>query len=323
LRFPFIVNPEDFPVSNSDTGSTTVAQVDVQSAWLSKTNWGEVVKVAAAFAAVKGVNVPPEVQNDVLLTIISVGGLYTWVVKTWFTKTITPGSAASPQVSTSTVTLILLAAFVLSLFLPATTRAADVLSPVKTPAPVTSLCTLSSCSGWYVGAGLTGDGSNADIIGNGINQSVFSSGGILDVHGGYQLWNGTYFAAAEGSLGNEFTRNQRLSSIGAQTLVGYEIVKLGVGLAGLLNPSSATAPTTPGQSPVAINVPASIANMLMSPYVTFGAMQRRGISQWVSGAGAEFVVASGWSLDIRYLYAPSQDALPSTNLVTLGLNRHF
>ena len=80
-----------------------VAEVDVQSAWLSKINWGEVIKVAAAFLAVKGINIPPEVQNDILLAIISIGGVYTFVVKTWFTKTITASSAAGPDVPTKVV----------------------------------------------------------------------------------------------------------------------------------------------------------------------------------------------------------------------------
>ena len=69
-----------------------ITQAEVQSAWLSKINWGEVIKVGAAFLAVKGVNIPADIQNDILLTIISVGGIYTWVMRTWFTKTITPAS---------------------------------------------------------------------------------------------------------------------------------------------------------------------------------------------------------------------------------------
>jgi hypothetical protein len=84
--------------------TTEVAQVEVQSAWASKINWGEVVKVGAAFLAVKGINIPPDVQNDILLSIISLGGIYTFVMKTWFTKTITPASAAGPDVPTKTIT---------------------------------------------------------------------------------------------------------------------------------------------------------------------------------------------------------------------------
>ena len=210
-----------------------------------------------------------------------------------------------------------LAAFLLA----APALAADL--PVKTPAAVipSSVCTLTSCSGWYVGMGLSGNGSNADIIGNGINGSVFAAGGTIDVHGGYQLWNGSYFAAAEIGIGNEFLPSQPISTLGGQSLVGYEKVKLGMGLQGLFNPN--TAPAVAGQAPTGINIPASIANVLMSPYVQFGAQQRKGVSQWISGAGAEFLIASHWNLDLGYTYATPVNALPSENKVTIGLNYHF
>lgn len=91
-------------MSTSDTKTlTTVAQVDVQSAWLSKINWGEGVKVLAMLLAMKGITLSPEVQNYILEAIIGLGGIYTFVVKTWFTKTITPAVAAAPDVPTKEV----------------------------------------------------------------------------------------------------------------------------------------------------------------------------------------------------------------------------
>jgi hypothetical protein len=54
-----------------------------------------------------------------------------------------------------------------------------------------------------------------------------------------------------------------------------------------------------------------------------GAVQRKGISEWVTGAGSEFVLAQNWNLDIRYLYAPTQSGLDAMNLVTIGANYHF
>lgn len=218
---------------------------------------------------------------------------------------------------------VLVAAAVLALS-PIAALAADVGAaafPLKAPAIVTSPCTISNCSGMYAGFGLSGDGTSVDILGSGLNQSVFSAGGIIDVHAGYQLWNGTYFAAIEGGIGNEFAKAQPLNSFGAQTLVGYEIVKLGIGLSGLLG--GPLAPSAPSQSPGAINLPATIAGALMSPYIAMGAEQRHGVSQWVTGAGAEFLLASHWNLDIRYLYAAPVTNLPSANIVTLGLNYHF
>lgn len=196
--------------------------------------------------------------------------------------------------------------------------AADV--AVKAPVAKVPTCTITSCSGWYAGVGLTGIGTNANIIGNGIGGSVFAAGGEIDVHGGYQLWNGTYFAAVEAGIGNVFQPSQPVSTLG-KSITGYEIVKLGYGLQGLFNVT--TAPAVGSQAPSGINIPASIAGSLMSPYILMGAQQRAGISQWVNGAGAEFLLASQWNLDLRYTYASPSGALPADNKVTIGLNYHF
>ena len=216
----------------------------------------------------------------------------------------------------------------LALLLPSAALAGDLNAPaLPFKAPVSSPCTLQGCSGFYLGVGLSGTGTNADIVGNGVNGSVFAAGGIIDVHGGYQLWNGQYFAAFEGGIGNQFQPSQPLSSLGAGSLVGYEKIKLGLGLTGLFNQPSGTPAS--GQAPAAINIPASIAAALISPYLTTGAMQRNGVSQWISGAGAEFLLASHWNLNLEYVYgAPVSktspfNGAPPLNLVTLGLNYHF
>lgn len=203
------------------------------------------------------------------------------------------------------------------LFSP-TARAADL--AVKAPQGffASTPCTIQACSGWYAGFGLTGNGTNADIVGNGINGSVFAEGGQIDLHGGYQMWNGQWFGAVEAGAGYRYT-NGGVPDAGTK-FVGYEIVKLGYGLQGLINPS--TASTTPGQAPP-INVPAAIANALISPYLAFGGIQTRGVSVWANGAGAEFILASHYNLDLRYMYAPSQEGLPPVQQVTLGVNYHF
>lgn len=198
--------------------------------------------------------------------------------------------------------------------------AADLPIKAKAFSITTPGCTITSCSGWYAGIGLSGDGTNANIIGNGFNGSVFAAGMGLDVHAGYQLWNGTYFAAAEAGIGNQFQPTQSLSSLGS-SLEGYEKVKLGIGLSGLLG--GALAPATPSQAPTGINIPATIANTLMSPYVQIGAQQRKGISQMISGAGAEFLLASHWNLDIGYTYASAVGSLSSENKVKMSVDYHF
>lgn len=199
--------------------------------------------------------------------------------------------------------------------------AADLGPVFKASSLVRAPCAAGSCSGWYAGFGILGDGSNADVIGNGINGSVFSTGGALKVQGGYQLWNGSWFAAIEGSAGYEFTTNSSAGTVanaGGSRFIGTELVKLGYNFF----PSTQSAVVSPSQSPIPLSVP---ANLLASstPYMVFGGMQRRGISEWVSGAGVQTIIAAGWSSDVKYLYAPAQQNVPATSVVMLELNKHF
>lgn len=79
--------------STDASGAPVAAAVPVQSAWFSKINWGEAVKiVAAASTMFFGFDIPVETQNHVLMAIIGVGGVYTWAMKTFFTTTVTPAS---------------------------------------------------------------------------------------------------------------------------------------------------------------------------------------------------------------------------------------
>lgn len=201
--------------------------------------------------------------------------------------------------------------------------ASDLSLPVKAiPFTSATLCTPSSCSGWYAGFGILGDGSNADIVGSGINGSVFSSGGAIKVQGGYQLWNGAYFAAIEGGAGYEFTTNASAGvpvvEKGGSKFIGTELVKLGYNFF----PQAGAAVTTPSQSPVPMTTAASLL-AASTPYFVFGGMQRRGVSEWVNGAGVQMIVAAGWSTDVKYLYAPAQQNVPATSVVMFELNKHF
>jgi len=73
----------------------TTAEVPVKSAWLSKINWGEALKLAAMLGTTTGLfSIDVELQNHILMTIIGVGAIYTWVVKTFLKPSVTPTSAA-------------------------------------------------------------------------------------------------------------------------------------------------------------------------------------------------------------------------------------
>lgn len=85
---------------------TTVAQVDVQSAWASKINWAQAVGIGATVLALVSGNkyqLPVETQLSIVAGIQGIQAVVTWIVKTWFTTTITPSSAASPAVPTKDI----------------------------------------------------------------------------------------------------------------------------------------------------------------------------------------------------------------------------
>src|SRR5579862_9291627 len=86
----------------------------------------------------------------------------------------------------------------------------DMPAKAQAAAPIPT-CTITQCSGWYLGGHVEGLGSNADILGSGIQSSIFAGGAGLGGHAGYQLWNGNFFAAAE--IGGTY-------DVGGQSFVG-------------------------------------------------------------------------------------------------------
>jgi hypothetical protein len=73
----------------------TTARVDIKSAWASKINWTQGV---AAFAMILTLvsggkfEITADQQVDIVVTIGVVCNVATWVIKTWFTPTVTPAS---------------------------------------------------------------------------------------------------------------------------------------------------------------------------------------------------------------------------------------
>lgn len=200
-------------------------------------------------------------------------------------------------------------------------RAADL--PIKALAlPPVALCTPQSCSGWYGGFGFSGNGTNMDIVGSGINGSVFAAGGAVMIHGGYQFWSGTWFAAVEGAAGYQFTTNVSggvpAVNGGGSKFVGQELIKLGYNFF----PSTAVATTTPSQSPVSLLTPANLLSA-STPYLVGGGCQNRGNNVWCNGVGIETVIAQSWTTSADYLYAPAQGNMDAMSLVQLKVSKHF
>ena len=199
-------------------------------------------------------------------------------------------------------------------------------------APAVSSCTLTSCSGFYVGGNVVGAGSNMDILGSGISNSVFAGGGAIGMTAGGQLWNGKFFAGFEGFADYDVATNLQVTpGMGNQNRYLFGVIaKAGIGLNGLFG-GVATAPATPGQSPIPISIPASIASALLSPYVAIGEVWRPWGAGWATGAGADFILSQNWNLDLKYLHAtynggaivnPGQ-AQKTDNLIFVGLNYKF
>jgi hypothetical protein len=195
--------------------------------------------------------------------------------------------------------------------------------PVK--APYVSTCTVQNCTGFYLGAHVEGEGSNADILGSGINGSIFASGAGLGLHGGYQLWNGNFFASAEVG-GTWYTGTQ--SAVGS--VIGIDqrwsvdyVAKLGYGLNGLFN-----GPPAPSQGPV--NVIQTLNAAMISPYFIVGGRTRaHNLNGLVTGGGIEYTLGGGYNAFAEYRhvnYNVTIDGVVNVsteNSVTAGVNRKF
>lgn len=68
--------------------------MDVKSAWLSKINWTQALGVLASILAVFGFNLDAQTQLAVVGAIQGVVAGVTWVMRTFFTKSVTPSVAA-------------------------------------------------------------------------------------------------------------------------------------------------------------------------------------------------------------------------------------
>ena len=197
---------------------------------------------------------------------------------------------------------ILVASAIAAALLSPLARAADL--PTKAPAyvgfapcSVATAATPLSCSGFYIGGGLSGQGSNADIIGNGINGSVFAGGMVPSAAVGYKYVQGNWIFRAELDTGYAMASNVSVGAVGGN-INGFrftEFLKAGGNLAGLFG------------TQVPITVPPQLANSVLGLYVGVGQTQWQLRGAWangmVSGAGVLFDIGPRWFGDIRYTYA--------------------
>lgn len=171
-------------------------------------------------------------------------------------------------------------------------------------------CTVASCSGFYVGVGIADQGSNADIVGNGLAGSVFAGGMVPSVNVGYQYMQGPWMFGAELNVGYALATKVRVGAAGG-SLDGVrftQFFKAGGDLAGVFG----------GQSHII--VPAALASSVLSPYVGMGTTQWQLPGAWangvVSGAGVLFNISPRLFGDLRYTYT-NFDSAKAGNSTTI------
>lgn len=194
------------------------------------------------------------------------------------------------------------------------------------PAIAPVACTISSCTGWYAGAHIEGVGSNADIVGSGINGSIFANGAGLGGHFGFQSWNGSFFFGAEiGATG--YTGGTSIIATAANINPMWSadaLGKVGIGLGNLFN-------SAPGGAPPANIIQQLNANVI-TPYGIVGARMRNFGTGLVTGAGVEYAIGGPWVAFAEYLHVNYEQTVTSgiapvsigtENVVRGGVNYMF
>jgi len=184
------------------------------------------------------------------------------------------------------------------------------------PAAAQPNCTLSQCTGPYVGGFLQESGSA--FSGNtGVNQ--FALGGDV----GYQFWNGKFFVAAEFDALYGLTSNGSLPGGGNSALWGVGgLAKVGYSLSSAFG-AAATGSSTP-------TLPSSLANALIAPYAILGVWQRPWGAGFASGAGVQALLANNWTFHVDYIHVNYNNAAvnplvnqQSEDMVIGGIDYHF
>lgn len=164
------------------------------------------------------------------------------------------------------------------------------------PCQVATASTPLSCSGFYVGGGIAGAGSNADIIGSGVSGSVFAGGITPTATIGYQYVQGNWIFGIEQDVGYSVNTGASANAVGGP-FNGWRFTqdfKVGGNLAGMLGT----------QQP--ITVPAALANAILGPYAHVGVSEWQLGNAWaagnVSGAGVLFDLGPKIFGDFRYSY---------------------
>lgn len=67
--------------------------VVIKSSWFSKINWTQAVAFLGMIFTMFGIDVPEDVKAAIVSAIVAISTVITWVLRTFFTTSITPSSA--------------------------------------------------------------------------------------------------------------------------------------------------------------------------------------------------------------------------------------
>lgn len=192
---------------------------------------------------------------------------------------------------------------------------------VKAPVPV---CSIAFCTGFYVGGGLDGNGTSADILGSGLSGSVFGAGAVPSADAGYQFWNGSILLGGEAGIGYAIPMRSAVNGVNTNPMqsgiLAYQEFQVGGQLSGLLGQGS-----QPSQS---ITVPTALAPYLIAPYAAVGVAEGQGVAGMDVGAGLKFAFSPNLMLDLGYRHLNLQTIsgpvdTKAENLIRLRLNYVF
>lgn len=211
---------------------------------------------------------------------------------------------------------IVLALFALLIYASDARAQMVVKAPPLPVAPLAQSC-LTSCSVWFAGGGIGGSGSNLDIIGGGLDNSVFANGGMAFVNAGAMYATAQYFLSAEFGGGYLFGPASSIAGASASEsgAIGFAFAEAGGNLAGLFG----TAPS--------ISVNNALITDLISLYAGVGPVIQSTGTYWGTVGGARYALGS-ILLDVKYIYANQQASEASSvnksiQLVLAGVDIPF
>lgn len=177
----------------------------------------------------------------------------------------------------------------------------------------TATCSSAGCSGFFLGAEISGSGTGVNVLNLG---SLNAAGTFMGANVGYQFYNGVYWLGAKASVDYQVGSTTSQLSPGLSNVFAFEGVEVGGNLASLF-------------SLPAIMLPGPLSSAV--PTILVGACQHGNLTGYCAGAAAHFFIPnSKFTVDVNYLnaqYGPTAIAPNATasteNRGTFGFSYHF